>query len=68
MTIPDAPKHPYPSRYGRGTHWAIDEAWDILDLLPVGLLPDDTRFLLSGMIAGALTRVAQYGAPKEKPQ
>jgi len=51
-------QHPYPSRYGRGEHWAIDEAWDILDSLPVGMLPDDERFLAAGRIAGALMRVA----------
>jgi len=47
-------KHPYPSRYPPGTHWAIDEAWEILDQLPVGMLPDDWRFLIAGQIAGKL--------------
>lgn len=49
----------YPSAYGPGTHWAIDEAWTILDRLPVGMLPDDQRFLLAGQIAGALMKHAQ---------
>lgn len=49
--------HPYPSLHRPGTHWATDESWVILDTLPVGLLPDDQRFLLAGMIAGSLMRV-----------
>jgi hypothetical protein len=55
----DQPKHPYPSHYRPGSHWATDEAWAILDRLPVGMLPDEYRFLLGGMIAGALMR-ARY--------
>jgi hypothetical protein len=51
--------HPYPSAYGPGTHWAIDEAWGILDGLPVGMLPDDYRFLLAGQIAGVLMKHAK---------
>lgn len=49
-------QHPYPSEYRPGTHWATDEAWTILDRLPVGMLPDEDRFLVCGMIAGALMR------------
>jgi hypothetical protein len=51
-------EHPYPPAYRPGMHWAIDEAWSILDRLPVGLLPADYRFLVAGQIAGALMRVA----------
>lgn len=50
--------HSYPSNHRPGTHWATDKAWQILDTLPAGLLPDDYRFLLGGMIAGALLRQA----------
>ncbi len=58
-------QHPYPSQYGKGTHWASDRAWEILDTLPVGLLSNEHRFLLGGMIAGALLRAAgDHGAPK----
>ena len=60
-------KHPYPSRHGAGTHWATDEAWQILDALPVGMLPDDYRFLTAGRIAGTLERIAHDGAPPESP-
>jgi hypothetical protein len=52
-------RHPYPSAYGPGTHWAIDEAWAILDRLPSGLLPDDQRFLMAGQIAGAIMKHAK---------
>lgn len=51
-------EHPYPPSYGRGEHWAIDEAWNILNDLPVGQLEDEQRFLVAGRIAGALMRVA----------
>jgi len=56
MPTTEAKKHPYPSHYRPGTHWAIDESWRILDTLPVGMLPDEYRFLIGGMIAGALMR------------
>lgn len=51
-------EHPYPSKYPPGCHWATDEAWQILDALPVGMLSDDLRFLTAGRIAGTLSRVA----------
>lgn len=51
-------ERPYPSAHLPGTHWATDEAWGILDSLPVGMLPDDYRFLIAGQISGALMRVA----------
>lgn len=46
--------HTYPSAHQPGTHWATDEAWQILDILPVGQLTDDQRFMLCGLIAGTL--------------
>ena len=51
-----AKEHPYPSNYPPGRHWALDEGWRILDQLPVGLLPDENRFMLGGQIAGMLMR------------
>jgi hypothetical protein len=65
MLIRDLPKdqHPYPPAYKPGVHWAFDEAWDILDRLPVGMLPNDYRFLLAGQIAGTLMRVMVEGPP-----
>jgi hypothetical protein len=58
-------EHSYPSKYPPGTHWAIDEAWKILDQLPVGMLPDDLRAFIAGQIAGAFMRIAQEGGRKE---
>ena len=51
--------HAYPSSHTPGSHWATDEAWKILDLAKPGVIPDDLRFLLAGMIAGTLMRVAR---------
>lgn len=48
--------HRYPSLFPIGSHWAIDESWRILDSLKPGAIKDDTRFLLGGMIAGALMK------------
>jgi hypothetical protein len=55
-------QHRYPSLYPPGSHWSIDEAWAILDRLPPGMLPDEWRFLLAGIIAGTLQRVAADAA------
>jgi hypothetical protein len=52
-------KRTYPSRYRPGSHWAVDEAWEILDGLPVGMLPDDYRFLVAGQIVGVLLKAAE---------
>jgi hypothetical protein len=49
--------HKYPSNYGPGIHWSTDEAWKILDTLPPGVLSDEHRAYLAGLIAGTLTRV-----------
>lgn len=54
-------EHTYPSAYGRGQHWALDEAWAILDTLTPGAIPAETRFLLSGMITGTLMRLVRDG-------
>ncbi|MGH6875931.1 MAG: hypothetical protein ACREHV_00990 [Rhizomicrobium sp.] len=48
---------PYPSLHAPGTHWATDEAWNILDHITPGVIPDDARFLLGGLIAGTLMRM-----------
>lgn len=52
-------KHTYPSQYGRGLIWHLDEAWDILDRIRPGVIPDDARSLLCGLISGTLSRVAE---------
>lgn len=51
-------KHPYPPNYRPASHWAVDEAWTILDALPIGALAVEQRFLTAGRIAGTLLRVA----------
>lgn len=56
--------HRYPSGFIPGSHWAIDEAWQILDTFTPGAIADDHRFLLGGFIAGALMRIAKTGAPR----
>lgn len=54
-------KHEYPSRYKPGTHWSTDAAWELLDKFAPGAIENDHRFLLAGMIAGALMRVRTEG-------
>lgn len=50
-------KHTYPSRYPKGSHWATDLGWKILDQIEPGAIPDDTRMLLAGQIAGLAVRM-----------
>lgn len=56
---PTSGEQSYPPAYAPGQHWAFDEAWTLLDTLPPGSLPEPTRMLLAGMIAGTLRRLAQ---------
>jgi hypothetical protein len=51
------PQHTYPPDYPPGTHWAVDEAWGILDTLRPDAIHPDIRLLLAGMIAGTLVRI-----------
>lgn len=57
------PDDAYPSRHPRGTFWASDIAWDILDRLPVGTLDNVQRAYLCGLIAGALDSERQGRKP-----
>lgn len=50
-------EHTYPPDYKPGTHWAITEAWRILDQVKPGVLSDDVRMFLAGAIAGTLVRL-----------
>ena len=52
-------RHAYPSAYPPGAHWALDEAWALLDTLKPGVLPNEVRLFLAGGIAGILMRHAQ---------
>jgi hypothetical protein len=49
-------EHEYPSDYAPGTHWAIDEAWAILDTIKPGVISADVRAFLAGQIAARLMR------------
>lgn len=56
-------KHRYPSDYAPGAdqHWAINWAWEIVDAIRPGVIPDDARTLLAGMIAGGLIKAWRIG-------
>lgn len=51
--------HEYPPAYPPGKHWSIDAAWEILDTLKPGLIPQDARCFLAGQIAGRLAQERQ---------
>jgi hypothetical protein len=59
-------EHTYPDNFPKGAHWAVDEAWDILDKIKPGLIPDDVRIYLAGAIAGVIMRYTEGKQPKEK--
>lgn len=59
----DKPKHTYPTAYPRNMTPALERAWDILDVISPGTIPDDVRAFLAGAIAGALERAAERGKP-----
>lgn len=61
-------KHTYPSNYPIGVHWAVDEAWRILDHIKPGLITDDIRAYLGGAIAGSIMKYATEGAPPKSEQ
>jgi|SRR5882672_3133307 len=46
----------YPSKYPPGTHWSTNEAWSILDTIKDGVIPDDVRCFLAGLISGTLCK------------
>lgn len=54
-------QHEYPSRHGPGsTPWATG-AWEILDQLKPGKLTRSDRFMVGGMLAGALMKMFEAG-------
>jgi len=61
--VSDGPKHVYPDQHPPGSHWATSAAWEILDAIKPGLIPDDVRAYLAGRIAGLLMMVEKYGPP-----
>ena len=50
------PDDAYPSRHPKGSFWATDIGWDILDCLPVGTLDNEQRAFICGLIGGALSK------------
>lgn len=54
-------RHEYPSRHGPGADPWTDAAWAILDQLRPGKLARNDRFMLGGMIAGALQQMFETG-------
>jgi hypothetical protein len=60
--------HTYPSRHGPGADpWAVN-AWAILDQVPPGIIPQNWRFLLGGLLAGALSETYQLGKEDRPPK
>jgi hypothetical protein len=60
--------HTYPSRHGPDSDpWAIN-AWAILDQVPPGIIPRNWRFLLGGLLAGALSETYQLGKEDRPPK
>jgi hypothetical protein len=56
-------QHVYPSDYAPGPnqHWAVNEAWEILDSLRPGAMSDEARAFIAGKITGALMVAARDG-------
>lgn len=48
------PDDAYPDRHPKGSWWATDIGWDILDRLPIGTLDNVQRAFICGLIAAAL--------------
>lgn len=52
----DYPADAYPDRHPKGSFWATDIGWDILDRLPIGTLDNMQRAYICGLIGGALSK------------
>jgi len=53
----ESPQHTYPLYSGPGTSQNLTEAWAIVDSLNPGVLTNEQRDFLAGMIAGTLNRI-----------
>lgn len=53
----------YPDDYAPGPkqHWAINQAWEVLDAVPEGLISFEARVELAPLIAGKLERANRMG-------
>ena len=54
-------QHKYPAKFGPGSSRWATETWKILDQLAPGKLTTTDRFMLGGMIAGALSEMFKLG-------
>lgn len=50
----DTVKHTYPSKHGPGSTPWNTVAWEVMDAISPGKLDKATRWMLAGMIAGAV--------------
>lgn len=62
----DEPKHTYPDRHPKGSYWATDVGWEILDRIKPGIIPDDVRAYICGAIAGTLVKYVGERDPKDR--
>lgn len=56
-----AGQHTYPSNHGPGSSKWTTAAWALLDQLPPSAMTTTTRWMLGGMIAGALSEMFKEG-------
>ena len=54
-------EHNYPSDHGPGTSPFTDIGWAILDQIKPGVISDEARSYLCGLIAGAIHKVYEIG-------
>ena len=54
--------HTYPSMYQRGVISFLDEAWNVLDTIKSGIIPDDVRAYLAGYFGAALEKANMKGS------
>jgi len=62
----DGEQHTYPKNFRPGSDPWITAAWAIMDTVKPGLLDKRTRWMLGGMIAGALHDTFQLASKKGK--
>lgn len=63
----DYPEDAYPGRHPKGSYWATDIGWDILDRLPIGTLDNAQRAYLCGLIGGALSNEREGRKQPDNP-
>jgi len=56
-----ASKHTYPKHFGPGSNQWATAAWQVLDQINPDAMKQRDRFLLGGMIAGAMMEMFEMG-------